>query len=381
MSPRISASFRINRVLTLETSVGKYHQFLHQFNSPQSTRGAQNTWLLSTSLIPPVSSFNTHIGIYWQSGFYNLNLAFYSKQAEDLYDFQDFLSPVSPAFLYHDRIQNLSAEPIGNGETRGAEVFARKKSGKITGWVSYQWNKTEYTFPILNGGKSFPADHDITHEFKTVVLTSLGKWNLAANWVYSSGRVYTNPNEIIISNNYQILINSGMRNNNRLQPVHHLDISLSRQWQINSLILDTGISVYNLYNQDNISHKRYNPYTTTGSIISDVAMLGITPTFFLQASIQVTLWRRGESNSRPKQSDTKRLHTQSSDLYLTLFSIGDLNKQGQPADSYPETAGAFGTSLCDRRSQIKPQAHLTRNGLLQLSSSHIAVIGIYWCVR
>ena len=142
MSPRISASFRINRVLPLETSVGKYHQFLHQFNSPQSTRGAQNTWLLSTSLIPPVSSFNTHTGIYWQSSFYDLNLAFYSKQADDLYDFQDFLSPVSPALLYHDRIQNLSAEPIGNGKTRGAEVFARKKSGKVTGWVSYQWNKT-----------------------------------------------------------------------------------------------------------------------------------------------------------------------------------------------------------------------------------------------
>ena len=284
VSPRISASFRINRALILETSLGKYHQFLHQFNSPQSTRGAQNTWLLSTSLIPPVSSFNTHTGIYWQSGFYDLNLAFYSKQAEDLYDFQDFLSPVSPALLYHDRIQNLSAEPIGNGETRGAEIFARKKSGKVTGWVSYQWNKTEYTFPILNGGKSFPADHDITHEFKSVMMTSLGKWNLTANWVYSSGRVYTDPNEIIINNNYQVLINSGMRNKERLQPVHHLDISLSRQWQINSLILDIGISVYNLYDQKNISHKRYNPYTT-GSIGSDVFMLGITPTFFLQASI------------------------------------------------------------------------------------------------
>jgi len=75
-----------------------------------------------------------------------------------------------------------------------------------------------------------------------------------------------------------------MRNNKRLKPVHHLDVTLSRQWQINSVIIDTGISVYNLYNRENISHKRYNPYTT-GSIVSNVIMLGITPTFFLQASI------------------------------------------------------------------------------------------------
>ena len=284
VSPRLSASFRINQALTLETSIGKYHQFLHQFNSPKSTRGSQNSWLLSTPLIPPISSVNMHTGVHWKLESYDFNMGIYLKQSGNLYDFQGFQSPVSLSLPYQNLSQNLPEEPIGKGETRGAEFFARRKSGKITGWISYQWNKTEYTFPILNGGKPFPADHDITHEFKNVVLTSLWKWNLAANWVYSSGRVYTDPKEIIISNNYQVLINSGMRNNKRLKPVHHLDVTLSRQWQINSVIIDTGISVYNLYNRENISHKRYNPYTT-GSIVSNVIMLGITPTFFLQASI------------------------------------------------------------------------------------------------
>tara|TARA_Y100000815_G_scaffold258838_1_gene268694 strand:- start:734 stop:2107 length:1374 start_codon:yes stop_codon:yes gene_type:complete len=283
VSPRLSASFRINQALTLETSIGKYHQFLHQFNSPKSTRGSQNSWLLSTPLIPPISSVNMHTGVHWKLESYDFNMGIYLKQSGNLYDFQGFQSPVSTSLPYQNLSHNLPEEPIGKGKTRGAEFFARRKSGKVTGWISYQWNKTEYTFPNLNGGKPFSADHDITHEFKNVVLTSLWKWNLAANWVYSSGRVYTDPKEIIIYN-HQVLINSGMRNNKRLKPVHHLDVTLSRQWQINSVIIDTGISVYNLYNRENISHKRYNPYTT-GSIVSNVIMLGITPTFFLQASI------------------------------------------------------------------------------------------------
>ena len=284
VSPRLSASFRINQALILETSLGKYHQFLHQFNSPKSTRGSQNSWLLSTPLIPPISSVNMHTGLHWQLESYDFNMGIYLKQLGNLYDFQGFLSPLSPSLSYQNLSKDLPGEPIGKGEIKGAEFFVRRKNGKVTGWISYQWNKTEYTFPKLNGSMPFPANHDITHELKNVVLTSIGKWNIAANWVYSSGRVYTDPKEIIITNDYQVLTNSGMRNNKRLKPVHHLDVTLSRQWQINSVIIDTGISVYNLYNRDNISHKRYNPYTT-GSLTSNVIMLGITPTFFLKASI------------------------------------------------------------------------------------------------
>ena len=45
-----------------------------------------------------------------------------------------------------------------------------------------------------------------------------------------------------------------------------------------------GLSIYNIYNRKNVSHKRYNPYASD-SIISDVIMLGITPTLFVQASL------------------------------------------------------------------------------------------------
>jgi hypothetical protein len=36
-----------------------------------------------------------------------------------------------------------------------------------------------------------------------------------------------------------------------------------------------------MYNKKNISHKKYNPFNKE-NIISDVIMLGITPTFFIQ---------------------------------------------------------------------------------------------------
>ena len=116
------------------------------------------------------------------------------------------------------------------------------------------------------------------------MMPSVLDYHLPANWSYSSGRVYTHPDDINKTNDFQIIFNPGSRNNERLDPVHHLDISISKKYILNRLQLDIGLSIYNIYNRKNVSHKRYNPYTS-GNIISDVIMLGVTPTFFIQASL------------------------------------------------------------------------------------------------
>ena len=96
---------------------------------------------------------------------------------------------------------------------------------------------------------------------------------------------------------YDIKI-TGDRNEKRLDAVHHLDLNISKSLKINTTIIDVGCSVYNVYNQNNISHKRYNPYTSQLTV-KDVSMFGITPNAYIKIRFCL-LWRRGESNSRPK---------------------------------------------------------------------------------
>ena len=50
-----------------------------------------------------------------------------------------------------------------------------------------------------------------------------------------------------------------------------------------SVLFNLGFSIYNVYNNENISHKRFNPYTSQLSV-SNVFMLGITPSINLKAS-------------------------------------------------------------------------------------------------
>ena len=125
------------------------------------------------------------------------------------------------------------------------------------------------------------SDYDVTQELKSVFITTINGWNFTANWVFASGRVYTNKDYIDIDNQEKIIQLSNNINKERLNPIHHLDISIAKTWFISKIKIYSGLSIYNLYNKNNISHRRYNPYTSTLSS-SDVSMFGITPTLFLK---------------------------------------------------------------------------------------------------
>ena len=72
-------------------------------------------------------------------------------------------------------------------------------------------------------------------------------------------------------------------NGERLPYIHHLDVAISTEWMFKSVLFNLGFSIYNVYNESNISHKRYNPYTPQLSV-SNVFMLGITPSINLKVS-------------------------------------------------------------------------------------------------
>ena len=283
-APRFSISFKILPTIKLETSYGKYNQFVHQFNSPISTRGTQGTWLISSGRIPVVNSTSSHSSLFWQNPDYDVSFSYYQRNSSGQYDFGRYISPI-PIFSNPNNTEYISTtESTGTEKTGGGEVFIRRKNRQINGWIAYQFNNTKYSFDDINNGQFFNADHDITHELKTVFITSILDYDVTATWSYSSGRVYTHPSEINKTNDFQIIFNPGARNKERLNPVHHLDISISKKYVVNHLQLDMGLSIYNIYNRKNVSHKRYNPYASD-SIISDVIMLGITPTLFVQASL------------------------------------------------------------------------------------------------
>ena len=277
-SPRASLSFNIYPYIRLQTSFSTLNKFTHQYNNSLSTRGTNKTWIISDDIIPVSSSDNRHASIYLNKEYYELSFSYYFRKSKDIYDFNNIISPIP---IINKEIENVQK---GSEKTYGSEFFFRIKNQQYNGWISYQYNSTQFSFNHIDEGIFFQADHDLTHEFKTVFNASLFDIDLTATWSHTSGRVFTKQENININNDFTIVYKKGTRNKERLQPVHHLDLSAVKTYKIKKIRLETGISIYNVYNKKNVSHKKYNPFNNK-QIVSDVIMLGFTPTFFIQLSI------------------------------------------------------------------------------------------------
>ena len=66
--------------------------------------------------------------------------------------------------------------------------------------------------------------------------------------------------------------------------IKRIDISLTRSHRLLAKNLDIGISIFNLFNRRNISHRSYN-LTADPFITTDIVMLGLTPTLSIRLEL------------------------------------------------------------------------------------------------
>jgi outer membrane receptor protein involved in Fe transport len=111
---------------------------------------------------------------------------------------------------------------------------------------------------------------------------------MAVTGLISSGRVYTPNNNLMIRENenanYTLVADAGTRNSKRLPIVNRIDMSVTKSLRLLAKNWDIGVSIFNLFNRRNISHRSYNlsadPFITT-----DIVMLGLTPTLSIQLEL------------------------------------------------------------------------------------------------
>ena len=257
IEPRITAKLSMGPNASLKGSYTKMNQFLHLI--PSSTAGfPTDIWTPSSNKTKPQSSTQYALGYFKnfkQNAFETSVEVYYKKMSNQV--------------LFGEGKQlrkNVNLDSLlvyGNGESYGAELFVRKNTGKLTGWVSYTLSKTTQLFPDLNFGKPFPFKYDRRHVLSVVTSYQLTKtWILSAVFVFSSGvpitvptgRISTLNSGTIFEGNYYVY---DARNNYRMAPYHRLDLSASnkkivkffkqryeREW------------VFGLYN----TYSRQNPY-------------------------------------------------------------------------------------------------------------------------
>ena len=282
-NPRLSVFYRYTDKLFFKASTGITHQFLNRFSNDLITNGSKFVWLLPNDNADPMAAQQISLGIEYDTPHIFIGFDIYNKVIDNITDFSQLVFPVD---TYIEETSTLVFK--GSRTAKGLELLVRKKDGYLRGWAAYNYGIVECEFPDLNGGKTFLADHDRTHELKSAIIWSLGPWNMAVTGLISSGRVYTPNNNLTIRENenanYTLVADAGMRNSKRLPIVRRIDMSVTRSLRLLAKNWDIGISIFILFNRRNISHRSYN-LTTDPFITRDIVMLGLTPTLSVRLEI------------------------------------------------------------------------------------------------
>ncbi len=280
--PRLSAILELPHNFKLKGATGLYYQFISRTVREDVLSGSKDFWMLADDVNVPVSSSIHYIaGIDWQPGKYFFG-------AEVFYKDMTGLSEYSMRFSgFRDDIQTDELFFQGTGVAKGFELLAQKKLGKVTGWLAYTYSDVIHDFPEINQGLPFYALHDQTHEFKAVYSQKIGNWDLSATWIYATGTPYTAP-----EGEYQLSLLDGTqysyihvsdKNSYRLPDYHRLDISGRYNFNIGKAKANIGLSIFNVYNHENIWYKSFETDEESGQLIeTNITKLGFTPNLSFQ---------------------------------------------------------------------------------------------------
>ncbi len=255
VEPRATAKVNLNQSTSVKASYTVMNQFLHAV--PYSTASVPtDIWISSSSLVKPQNSQQYSLGLFknLKDNLYEISIEGYYKNMKNQVLFKQ-----STQLTLETNIEDQLT--FGQGTSYGVEFFAKKSTGRLTGWISYTLSKTTQVFAELNFGNPFPFTYDRRHNLSVVGTYDISKrWSVSADFVFRSGSAYTfPPGRIPIAEDgtlYDGFYNDyTVRNNARLNPYHRLDINFSykKERKIFGKKYESELSfgAYNVYSRQN----------------------------------------------------------------------------------------------------------------------------------
>ncbi len=257
LEPRVSAKYSLSKSSSLKGGVALTNQYIHLVSSSTSTLPT-DLWVPSTRKVKPQTGIQYALGYFqnFKDNQYEASVEVYYK---DLYNQIDYAENYVPDLTTEEEDEFV----FGRGKSYGAELFFKKRKGKLNGWVGYTLSRTDRRFDDIQDGKSFPTKYDRTHDLSIVGNYDLGpKWSFGTAFIYGTGNALTLPKSFYFVN-FQVTTEYGPRNGSRQEPYHRLDLSATftpkADRKDKPFHSSWVFSVYNIYNRKNVFLTYFSP--------------------------------------------------------------------------------------------------------------------------
>ncbi len=248
LEPRLSSNYRINQVSSFKVAYSRNTQNLHLLSNSNSGNPTDQ-WIGSSYTVKPEISDQISIGYSrnFDDNNYEINVEGYYKNMQNQIDYRN------GADISFNVGEDIEADLLfGRGRAYGLEFIAKKKEGKLTGWVSYTLSKTERKIDGINNNQWYNSRLDRTHDLSVVATYLLSpKWTLSGLFVYSTGNAVTFPTGKYELNG-QTIFHYDSRNADRMPAYNRLDLSATYEAKKRKKFQGSWtFGVYNAYGRQN----------------------------------------------------------------------------------------------------------------------------------
>jgi len=260
IEPRISFRYILDDASSVKWSYNRINQFINLISN-NSVISPADTWTLCNTNLRPLTSDQYAIGYFrnFVNNTYEISVEVYYKALKNVIEYKNG----AQVFLNtHVETDLLSAGGYGYG----IELYARKTSGPLTGWISYTYSRSMLRTAGLsdeeqiNNNHYYPSNFDKPHNLVISANYHVSRrWRFSGTFVFNTGRPVTLP-ELKYTFQGNQLIWFSERNKYRLPDYHRLDIAISFDENLRLKKMWKGswtLSVINVYGRNNTYSEYY----------------------------------------------------------------------------------------------------------------------------
>jgi outer membrane receptor protein involved in Fe transport len=221
LAPRLMLTTQIHPRHTIKLSAGRYHQNVITANTEEDVLAPYEVWA-------PLQKQHQ------LSSAWNMSAAWIAELSDE-YSFRTeiYLKDLSNVGIMN-RNRFLDSDPLlyqYDGRAWGFEIFAEKRSGRLTAWLGYHFNRTYLNIDGRNVAPGYYRKHtlNLTGEYNFNK-----KWSAGFSWVLSSGQPYQ-----LVIGEYEAPLPDGSGGGGLIEtptdfytypPYHRLDVSFFRHF-------------------------------------------------------------------------------------------------------------------------------------------------------
>ena len=271
--PRLNLNFRVANYVRAEVLGEFKSQYTNQvIDLEQNFLGVEKRrWVLSDeSTLPVTQSKQGSIGLNYAKNSLYIGLEAFYKQV-------DGISTITQGFQNENQFDG----EIGSYEVKGLEFLINKKGDHFSTWLSYTYNKNDYTFEDIDPN-TFPNNLDVRHTVTVAGTYNINNLKLGMGLNYRTGKPYTEPDEQspLIPLAFPAEINYQSPNSSRLPEYFRLDASATYSFDLSRRIkANAGVSLLNLTDRENVLNRYYQVSDDNEVEQVDNKSLGLTPNF------------------------------------------------------------------------------------------------------